>query len=318
MIRVDSSSASLRLAQPPQSQVFFGQAEGFLRPSSRGSLPSLYPSLERRAASPARIGGLSRKSSSSALSAFVSCSLLGGGGCGSGGASSSTTAASLTSLGAAGTWSLKSALGGSSSSGPSGGSSGGGCFALLAERSRLQAERCARLTVSVEAEFDIAVFASLESGQVDGSDLPLVISAGKPCSVCYVGDAEGIVGSLVLEGFRDSVPFHVRPGTGHLPADCFIGRRGKLRDVVIERTEPSSCHSPTAPALPAAAGAQGAAGAVVELRMLEGCPASLSIHIRRAQEMEVRRLEARREAACLQDGSPHAHAEFGSRRRQTP
>lgn len=148
-----------------------------------------------------------------------------------------------------------------------------------------------RLTVHVEVEFDIAVYASLESGEVEGPELPLVVAAGQPCAASYLGSGEGIVGSLVIEGFRDNIPFQVRPGAGRLPADCFVCRPGAQRESVVQRLHGGAA------ALPSAAAVPGAVAVVAELRLLEGSPCSLAVTIRRVQELEARRLEARREAA---------------------
>lgn len=169
-----------------------------------------------------------------------------------------------------------------------------GCLGSIAQRSRLQAERGARLTITIEAEFDIACWVSLDSGTLEGSDLPLVVSAGSSCSVSYAGDAEGVAGALVLEGFREGVPFQVKPATEHLMGESFVVERGKQHAVVTERVADGS--SSSALALPAAVGTRGAAGAAAELWMRGGCPSALSVRIRRAQEAEVRCLEERREA----------------------
>lgn len=205
-----------------------------------------------------------------------------------------TRKASAPTLGAAGSWTVQQPLGGS-------GSTLGG----LAERARMQAERCARLTISVETEFDIACWVSLDAGQVDGSDLPLVLSAGRPVSVCYVGDAEGVSGSLVLEGFRDGIPFQVRQGTGHYTGESFVLDKSQRRATVGARavgcpgigSSEADASSSTAPSLPASVASQGFAGAAAELRMSEGCPATLAVRVRRAHEGEVRRLEERSKEA---------------------
>lgn len=219
----------------------------------------------RLGGSPAGMAGLARKGSAPTLG----------------------SAARGLGLGAAGSWALQQPM--------------GGCLGALAERARLQAERCARATITIEAEFDIACWVSLESGQVDGADLPLVVNAGSSCSVCYVSDGEGIVGSIVLEGFREGIPFQVRPGGNHLLGESFVLERGKHRATVTARVagppEAPLNANFTVPSLPRAVGAQGAAGAAAELRMTEGCPATLTVDIRRVQEAEVRRLEARREAS---------------------
>lgn len=192
--------------------------------------------------------------------------------------------ASAARLGSVGGWSLQQTPADSV-----------GCLGSLAQRSRLQAEqRSARLTITIEAEFDIACWVSLDAGTLEGSDLPLVVSAGSSCSVSYTGDAEGVVGALVLEGFREGVAFQVKPATENLLGESFVIERGKQHAVVTERVADGS--SSSALTLPRAVGARGAAGAAVELWMRGGCPSSLSVRVRRAQEAEVRCLEERREA----------------------
>lgn len=158
----------------------------------------------------------------------------------------------------------------------------------------MQAERSARLTITIETEFDIGCWLSLDHGRLEGSDLPLVISGGSSRSVSYAGDAEGVVGALVLEGFREGVPFQVRAATEHLVGESFVLERGRQHATVTERVASSDASAPLA--LPAAVGARGAAGAAVDLWITGGSPASLSVRIRRAEENEVRCLEERKEA----------------------
>lgn len=278
-------------AGAPETPVFGGGAFG-KPPASRGLRPGSRGLGARtvawgdgggrsavRAESPAGfLGGRRSLGSSSSLGSTAALGL--------------TRKASAPTLGAAGSWTMQQSLGGS-------GSTLGG----LAERARMQAERCARLTITVETEFDIACWVSLDVGQVDGVDLPLVISAGRPVNASFVGDAEGVSGSLVLEGFRDGIPFQVRPGTGHFTGESFVFDKSQHRATVGARavgcagagaSEAQVEASPsTAPLLPASVASQGFAGAAAELRISEGCPATLAVRVRRAHESEVRRLEDR-------------------------
>jgi len=232
-------------------------------------------------------GGLSRKASAPTLGAAAALGL------------SISALGSSSAFGSTGGWALQSSTGG-----PLGRVGG------LAERSRCQAERCARVNITIETEFDIGLWVSLESGQLEGSDLPLVVSAGNPCTVSYVGDAEGVVGSLVLEGFRESIPFQVRPATKNFTSESFVVERGKVHATVSARVAGSpedarsaamaaaaaaSAGLSSTPALPADAGESGAAGAAAELWMTGSCPSAISLRVRRVREAEVRCLEARRE-----------------------
>jgi len=168
----------------------------------------------------------------------------------------------------------------------SGGIASGSSLAALAQRERLQADRNVRLVLTIESDFDVACWVSLDSGEVEGEDLPIIISGGVKCEATYMGEAEGISGSLVPEGFRDGIPFVLRPAS----SDAFVGQPGRLRSTV---TVPGSSRGGgIAPdevsLLPAAA--VGSPGVTVELRLTEdGVCSQLFAHIRLATESEARR-----------------------------
>lgn len=184
----------------------------------------------------------------------------------------------------AGAWALKQT--GSASS-----------LGALAEQSRLQTERGARLQLTVEADFDLGCWVSLEAGQIDGPDLPLVITAGRPCSVRYIGEAEGVAGSLVLEGFRDAIPFEVRPGGRKIHfGDEHSNHRSAVTMAASSADDPTDGAASDAPLI-LPPGAAGAPGATAELHISQSGPsAQLLLRVRRATEAEVRRQAPRSHA----------------------
>lgn len=160
-------------------------------------------------------------------------------------------------------------------------------FDAVAEQRR-QADCCVRLVCNVETDFDIACWVSLETGQVDGPDLPLIVAATRgdknnSCKACYVGTADGVVGSLVIEGFRNDIPFHVRPA---LVGESFVVEPGRQR-AAITVLAPKLETTGGAPTLPP--GAKGAATAEFRVEWDDPSTAALRVHVRRATEAEVRR-----------------------------
>jgi len=178
-------------------------------------------------------------------------------------------------------------------------------FGACAEQARLLEERSVRCVLLVESEFDIACFVSLEQGQIDGADLPLVIPAGKPSSTSLVGGSNGIDGSITLEGFKQALPFRVRAaapsgaaaGSG---AANFVVEPGRLRTMVVcpaaqAPSEQEGVDSPVETAsLPA--GVAGAPGVVAEFRISNDSLAKMSISLRLATEGQVR--QSRLGMAC--------------------
>jgi len=166
-------------------------------------------------------------------------------------------------------------------------------LSALAEQARLRAERCARLLVVVESDFDIACWISIDEGQVDGEELPFIVSGGCRASAKYAGGGEGIAGSITLEGFRMSLPFYVQAGTpsGAMPATGsgnFVVEPGRFRTVV---TVPARETEHSEASLPASAA--GTPGIVADIRISRDSLAQLSIAVRRASDSEVRRHEKR-------------------------
>lgn len=196
---------------------------------------------------------------------------------------------SSSSLGTVGSFSLQK------NAGLNAGLDALGSLGSFLEQNRLRAERAARVTATVESDFDVAVWISLEQGQVDGPELPLVVAANAPCQASYSGGAEGIEGTITIEGFRDSIGFRVRAGTptgaGAGPGDAnYVAEKGKLR-AVVTMPAPKANGSEDCPRLPL--GAEGAPGISAELRLSKDSLAGLKVVIRRATEAEVRRFEAR-------------------------
>ncbi|CAE8727119.1 unnamed protein product, partial [Polarella glacialis] len=165
----------------------------------------------------------------------------------------------------------------------SGGIASGSSLAALAQRERLQADRNVRLVLTIESDFDVACWVSLDSGEVEGEDLPIIISGGVKCEATYMGEAEGISGSLVPEGFRDGIPFVLRPAS----SDAFVGQPGRLRSTVtVPGTRRGGGIAPDEVSLLPAA-AVGSPGVTVELRLTEdGVCSQLFAHIRLATESE--------------------------------
>lgn len=186
-----------------------------------------------------------------------------------------------TSLSSAGTWALHRT--GLSSS-----------FADLATRERLHADRAVRLMLAVDADFDVACWVSLEDGEVDSEDLPIVLAGGRPCRASYKGGPDGIAGSLVLEGFREGINFRVMPRSPGGDSGNYVAEPGKSRAVVTlaaprpgSQESPGSVASPACPAPALPSGAAGAPGVTVELRLVEDATASkLAVRIRAATELE--------------------------------
>lgn len=164
-------------------------------------------------------------------------------------------------------------------------SSSGSTGVLLEQARRAPAAgRGAKLTIAVEAEFDIACWVSLQEGDLEGQDLPMILSAGCSQSAAYTGSADGIQGSLVIEGFEEGLGFRVHPSSGFGGSKSnYVSQEGKLRASIISLA-PSSGQSDT-PTLPASA--QDARGIVVDLRISKDSPARLSVQIRRASELEL-------------------------------
>lgn len=204
----------------------------------------------------------------------------------------STLGMATGALGVAGAWALKQT--GSASS-----------LGALAEQSRLQTDKGVRLQLSVEADFDLGCWVSLEAGQVDGPDLPLIIAAGRPCSVRYIGEAEGVAGSLVLEGFRDAIPFEVLPGGRKIHfGDEHINHRSAVTMPSSSAEDPMDSVAGDAPLI-LPPGAAGAPGATAELQISQSGPsAQLLLRVRRATEAEVRRQAIRSHAAPAAGTSP--------------
>eukprot|EP00971_Amphidinium_carterae_P296555 5891202-Amphidinium_carterae.1 len=79
----------------------------------------------------------------------------------------------------------------------------------MLEESRLWVEGSAKCRLTVEAEFDVACWVSLQEGEVEGRDLPLVVLASQGADVAYVGGGAGIEGVLLVEGLDEGIPFGV-------------------------------------------------------------------------------------------------------------
>jgi len=143
----------------------------------------------------------------------------------------------------------------------------------------------------------------MDKGQADGQDLPLVVEAGRACSASFVSIADDVEGSLVLEGFGDSIPFRVcAPSVGSVSiaskkASNFVFQHGLLRTTVIAPARGQSCaqapspseESPAgevAPTLPL--GAAGFFGIAAELSLSRDTSARLLVKVRRATASEVR------------------------------
>lgn len=168
-------------------------------------------------------------------------------------------------------------------------------LSALAEQARLRAERCARLVVVVESDFDIACWISIDEGKVDGEELPFIVNGGSRASAKYVGGGEGIAGSITLEGFRTSLPFSVQAGTpsGAVPATGsgnFVVEPGRFRTVVTELARDTERAEVSLPA-----SAAGTTGIVADIRISRDSLAQLSITVRRASDSDVRRAQT---ASC--------------------
>lgn len=173
-------------------------------------------------------------------------------------------------------------------------SSAGNAFAFSAlsvctEQACLLENRCARMVLVIESQFDVACWVSLDQGHVDGAELPLIIAAGEPSSASFRGDSEGIEGSITIEGFTQALPFHVHSGTpsGAAAPDStnFVVEPGKLRASVLSPANQEAERT----FLPS--GTAGAPGIVAETRITKDSFARFTVSIRRATQAEVRRHE---------------------------
>lgn len=160
-------------------------------------------------------------------------------------------------------------------------------LASLERRARMAIERQARLLVMVEADFDVACWVSLETGEVDGPDLPIIISGGSgPVVAKYVAEGEAISGTFVPEGFRRGIPFAVEP-LGSTAGSSFVGQLGRLSTVV---TVPSTLDSANAGGALLPAAALNSPGVSVDLRLSEeGSMTRIAMHIRLATLAEASR-----------------------------
>jgi hypothetical protein len=156
----------------------------------------------------------------------------------------------------------------------------------------------AKLLIVVDTEFDIACWVSLERGESDGPDLPLIIPQGNLCSANFIAkDGEDVEGSLVLEGFGASIPFCVCAQvsgavtfTGPSSTN-FVGERGQ-QSALVTATDPARLAAQEcagggdyAPlALPV--GAKGAPGVTASLSISKQSPARLLVSVRRATARE--------------------------------
>jgi len=185
----------------------------------------------------------------------------------------------------------------------------GSCgFHAFNEQARLRTNRSARLTLVIESEFDVACWVSLEEGQVEGPELPMIVGAGTSCSASYSavaadngGTSRGIHGSLVIEGFRETIPFRVHAG---VPSGAtveprfanFVVEPSRLRATVTTlASRPEQREAEGAPTLPI--GAADAPGIIADLRMSKDSLAKLSVTIRKATDAEALR-DAERTAAA--------------------
>lgn len=150
-----------------------------------------------------------------------------------------------------------------------------------------------KLLVVVDTEFDIACWVSLEHGDADGPELPLIVPSGKPCSANFVAkDGADIEGNLVLEGFGDSIPFCVcAPASGTVafagPASTnFVGERGQFSATVTASDPARRETTRDGEPLTLPVGAKGSPGVTAELSISRQNPARLLVTLRRATEAE--------------------------------
>jgi len=172
------------------------------------------------------------------------------------------------------------------------------------EQARLRTDRSARLMLSIESEFDVACWVSLEEGKVEGPELPMIVGAGTSCSASYATVAaedgaacRGIQGSLVIEGFAQTIPFSVHAGATVEPRFAnFVVEPSRLRaKVTTLASKPEQRAVEGSPTLPI--GAADALGIVADVRISKGSLAKLSVTIRKARDAEALR-DAERTAAA--------------------
>lgn len=199
-----------------------------------------------------------------------------------------------SALGSLGAFSLQSRMGSTvqdaygNQAGARGGSDLYGLGAY-AEQARLLEERCVRLSLAIESEVDIGCWVSLEQGETDGPELPLVIQACKCSSASFKGGSEGIYGTITLEGFTQCLPFRVGASA---PSGVTVGNGltnfviepGQLRATVMSRATQVGC---------SLAGEAGAHGMVVELQLTKNSLSKMTVSVRCATEVEACRQRAR-------------------------
>eukprot|EP00929_Paragymnodinium_shiwhaense_P074268 TRINITY_DN37996_c0_g1_i1.p1 TRINITY_DN37996_c0_g1~~TRINITY_DN37996_c0_g1_i1.p1 ORF type:complete len:338 (+),score=74.02 TRINITY_DN37996_c0_g1_i1:116-1129(+) len=147
----------------------------------------------------------------------------------------------------------------------------------------------ARLMLAIEADVDIGCWMSLEKGEADGPELPLIVQAGRPCSCNFRSTGDDVEGSLVLEGFDDAVPFRVcAPPAAHAVVTFggsaapvnYVVRKGLTQATVTA----AAASRVTSGLLPP--GAAGAAGLTAEVSISKGNPARLLVRLRKATSAE--------------------------------
>lgn len=147
-----------------------------------------------------------------------------------------------------------------------------------------------QVDLRVSSDIDSGITVSLTKGQkTSPAKFPDTVCAKGKISAVYSGGSDGIVGTLNISGMEEPIMFGVGVA-GDPKSSSYVIRKDKRRGVVL--------NSLTGEWNSASSAATDTEGIAADIELSDGARANLTVHIRKANQLEMRRWEATK---CLED-----------------